>query len=146
MKTISERHSMRRQELELDKLPCREEVLQHNTGMHHHQQKRLVALCNYRIQTKILVTKKFVQMFMKSLKTMLIQSHYGDQINHQRTIMNHMLVFKNSVKKSQNLTLIQLQNIIINQLMLKLKDMVTEPIPSLETMLMFLLTQEMASS
>jgi len=85
-------------------------------------------------------------MFMKSLKTMLIQSHYGDQINHQRTIMNHMLVFKNSVKKSQNLTLIQLQNIIINQLMLKLKDMVTEPIPLLETTLMFLLTQEMASS
>jgi len=47
MTTISERHSMRKLELELDKLPCKEEVLPHNTGMHHHQQRKvLVASCN----------------------------------------------------------------------------------------------------
>ena len=56
---------MRRQELELDKLPCREEVLQHNTGMHHHQQKRLVALLNLwynQLKQKTLENQKLIQL------------------------------------------------------------------------------------
>jgi len=90
MTMISERHSTRRLELELDRLLCKEEDLPHNTGMHHHHQRKMP-----------------LQVLLKKRKR---HHHHGTQQNLEEFLIN---MSKKLLKSLQPSILLKLRELLL---------------------------------